>query len=80
MMENKKCEHFACNRDAWANDEHCIFHSKDIEGKKKVFKYRFWKEFERQKKKEKEYNFVGFIFPDFISFKKRSFRPSMRIR
>jgi len=51
------------------DDEHCIFHSKDIEGKKNRFNAEFEKEFERQKEKEEKYDFTGFIFPNEISFK-----------
>ena len=55
------------------DDEHCIFHSTDIERKKKEFKDEFWQEFERQKKSEKPYDFKGFVFPDDISFEKVEF-------
>jgi len=55
------------------DDEHCIFHSKDIEGKKAKFENEFWKEFERQKKSENAYDFEGFVFPGDISFLKIEF-------
>ncbi len=57
-----------CNRELY-DDEHCIFHSKDIEGKKDGFNDLFWKEFERQEKKEENFDFSGFVFPGDISFK-----------
>jgi uncharacterized protein YjbI with pentapeptide repeats len=50
------------------DDEHCIFHSEDIEGKRTEFKKKFWKEFERQKEQEEKYDFTGFVFPGDISF------------
>ena len=50
------------------DDEHCIFHSTDIERKKKEFKDEFWQEFERQKKSEKPYDFKGFVFPDVMIY------------
>ena len=36
-----------CGRKLY-DDEHCIFHSKDIEGKEDKFNDEFWKEFKRQ--------------------------------
>ncbi len=50
------------------DNEHCIFHSKDIKGKKENFKYAFWQEFERQKMRIEKYNFRGFVFPDKFLF------------
>lgn len=61
-----------CGRDLY-DGEYCIFHSKDIEGKKDKFNDTFWKEFERQKEKEKKYDFNGFVFPGDISFKELEF-------
>jgi hypothetical protein len=61
-----------CGRPLY-DDEHCIFHSKDIEGKKKKFNDVFWKEFERQKEHEEEYDFRGFVFPGNISFEQKIF-------
>ena len=61
------------------DDEHCIFHSKDIEGKKKKFKDEFWKEFERQKKSKNAYDFTRFVFPDDISFEKIEFEKDANI-
>jgi len=57
--------------------EYCIFHSKDIEGKKKKFDDEFWKEFERQKVHEKEYDFTGFVFPTETSFKRKTFEKAV---
>jgi hypothetical protein len=56
-----------CDRERY-DDEHCVFHSKDIEGKKDKFKDAFWKEFERQKKPQKVHDYRGFVFPGDISF------------
>jgi hypothetical protein len=50
------------------DDKHCIFHSEDLEKKKKKFNNAFWKELERQKKEDKLYDFSYFIFPDSINF------------
>jgi uncharacterized protein YjbI with pentapeptide repeats len=77
LFKKRKCKYGwgdnKCNRLALRGDEHCIFHSKDIEGKKDKFDDAFWKEFERQKKDEKEYDFTAFVFPGDISFLKREF-------
>ncbi len=56
-----------CGRTLFDN-EHCIFHSEDIERKKDKFKDDFWKEFERQREQGKIYDFGGFVFPDSIDF------------
>jgi hypothetical protein len=75
--EKKKCKYlwgdYKCSREALPGDEHCIFHSKDIEVKKDRFNVAFWKEFERQKNHEEEYNFTGFVFPGYISFVGKKF-------
>jgi hypothetical protein len=77
--EKKKCSYeiefpdYKCSREALPGDEHCIFHSKDIEGKKDKFNDAFWKEFERQKEHEEIYDFTGFVFPVVISFKEKTF-------
>jgi hypothetical protein len=63
----KMHDHKPCGRKLY-DDEHCIFHSEDIEGKKDKFNDAFWKEFERQKEREKEYDFKGFVFPGDILF------------
>jgi uncharacterized protein YjbI with pentapeptide repeats len=52
------------------DEEHCIFHSGDIEGKKVEFDNEFWKEFERQKEHEEFFDFTGFVFPGSISFER----------
>jgi hypothetical protein len=62
----------SCGRHLY-DGEHCIFHSKYIEGKKDKFNYAFWKEFERQKEHEEIYDFTGFVFPGDISFQKKEF-------
>ena len=61
-----------CGR-ALYDDEHCIFHSKDIERKKYKFNDAFWKEFERQKEQEEIYDFKGFVFAEDISFEMYKF-------
>ncbi len=62
-----------CGRTLY-DDEHCIFHSKDIEGKKDKFDKEFWEdEFEKQKKNKKKYDFTGFVFPGDISFNELEF-------
>ena len=69
--DGKPCE--------WAlyDGEYCIFHSKDIEGKKDKFDKKFWKEFERQKEYEEIYDFEGFAFPGDISFKNKKFEKNV---
>jgi len=61
-----------CERELFDN-EHCIFHSKDIERKKAGFNEIFWKEFDRQESEEKQFDFSGFIFPSSIDFSGRKF-------
>jgi hypothetical protein len=61
-----------CNRPLY-DDKHCIFHSEDIERKKNNFRLDFWKEFERQKEQEENYDFIGFVFPEDISFEWKVF-------
>jgi uncharacterized protein YjbI with pentapeptide repeats len=77
-MDSKEKEKGTCNyeRDIGEpcgrplyDDEHCIFHSKDIENKKEKFNEQFREEFDRQKEHEEKFNFKGFIFPGDISFK-----------
>ena len=67
--EKKKCNVMGCKREVWKNDECCIFHSKNIEGKKKGFNEIFWKEFERQKNEQSKYTFMYFVFPNMLSFR-----------
>ena len=84
--ETKKCSYkqefpeYQCNRETLLGDENCIFHSKDIEGKKHKFNDAFWKEFERQKKHENEYDFRGFVFPGDISFEEKEFEKRVIFR
>lgn len=67
MGEKKEsCEYEGCERPLY-DDKHCIFHSEDIEIKDK-FEDAFWKEFDRQKEQEEEYNFTAFVFPKSIWF------------
>ncbi len=61
-----------CGRTLY-DDKHCIFHSKDIEGKRDIFNDAFWKEFERQIEHEGKYDFTGFVFPGDIIFEKKEF-------
>jgi hypothetical protein len=75
MADKKKvCRYDGCERGLYDAD-YCIFHSKDIHGKKVEFHDTFWKEFEMQKEQEQElyfengYNFEGFVFPGDISFR-----------
>jgi hypothetical protein len=71
--------HYKCNREALPGDEHCIFHSKDIERKKDKFNDAFWEEFERQKEHEEEYNFTGIVFPGDISFEDKEFEKDISL-
>jgi uncharacterized protein YjbI with pentapeptide repeats len=77
-----KCKTSGCDRKKWRNDECCIFHSKDIKGKKDSFKKEFRIEFERQKEDEKieEYNFFCFLFPETISFENIIFKKSVNFK
>ena len=59
------------------DDTHCIFHSRDIEGKKRKFFITFKKELERQKETEEIYDFSEFVFPDSISFDKLKFEKNV---
>ncbi len=63
---------YRCYRPLYDN-KHCIFHSKDVEGKQDKFAEAFWKEFERQKA-QKKYNFTGFFFPPEFSFHESNFQ------
>jgi uncharacterized protein YjbI with pentapeptide repeats len=82
--EKKKCKYalgdYKCNREVLTGDEHCIFHSKDIEGKKDKFNDAFWKEFKSQKKDKKKYDFAGFVFPGDISFEGVEFGKDVSFR
>ncbi len=83
MLEDdkKKCGYkrgdgATCGRELY-DDKHCIFHSKDLEGKKDVFETLFWREFEWQEKNEERFNFSGFVFPGDISFKEKYFKKTV---
>lgn len=52
----------------------CFFFSENIEGKRAEFDKTFWKEFERQEKEEKKFDFRGFVFPNNISFNGKVFK------
>ena len=72
INQPKKCkeerhDESPCNRPVY-DEKHCIFHSEEIEKKRKDFDRAFSKEFDRQKKEDEYYDFKGFIFPDSISF------------
>ena len=64
--------HKPCGKSLYDN-EHCIFHSKDIKGKKTEFNDAFRQEFDRQKAQEDVYDFTGFAFPGEISFDRITF-------
>lgn len=76
--EKKICKYvhgwalYNCNREAQPDDEYCIFHSKNIEGKKDGFNVKFWTEFENEIKDG--YMFIGFIFPNDIPFRGKYFK------
>ena len=53
--------------------ENCIFHSKDIKGKKRDFNDIFWPELARQRDHDEYYDFSGFVFPGEISLGKIEF-------
>jgi uncharacterized protein YjbI with pentapeptide repeats len=76
-LEKEKCKYaegdYKCSRIALPGDKHCIFHSTDIEGKNDKFNERLCKEFNRQKKRDKEYDFTGFVFPGEILFERKTF-------
>ena len=77
---NYKMQHnIPCGRQLF-DSEHCIFHSKDIEGKKDDFEDKFWKEFERQKKHEDFSDFSEFVFPGGISFEGKTFKKDVYFR
>ncbi len=67
---------YKCDRPLY-DDEHCIFHSEDIEGKREKFDEEFKKEFERQKTQEEKYDFNGFVFPNNISFEEIEFEKNV---
>ena len=68
-----------CRRGLY-DTKHCIFHSEDIERKKKKIKGDFWEEFERQEKKGDFYDFSNFIFPDSIDFVGKKFEKDVSFK
>ncbi len=62
-----------CGRELY-DDKHCIFHSKDVEGKKAEFDDLFQEEYERQVKEGEGFDFIGFVFPGDISFDGKEFK------
>lgn len=68
----RKYDGSVCRRDLY-DDYYCIFHSRNIDGKKEKFNKEFKKEFERQKKEDEVFDFSGFIFPDSVSFRREKF-------
>jgi len=79
MNQKKTCKHEYCDRETFnKNDDYCIFHSKDIEGKKNQFNEAFDKEFKLQHQKEEDFYFIYFIFPnDFDYFKKNTIKKNI---
>jgi uncharacterized protein YjbI with pentapeptide repeats len=79
--EKGKCKYtmgnYKCSREALPGDEHCIFHSENIEGKKKEFDKKFRKEFESQKERKDKHDFTGFVFPEDISFEGIEFKKNV---
>jgi hypothetical protein len=65
-------EDATCGRTLY-DDDHCIFHSEDIERKKKGFNDLFWAELDAQKKGGERFDFSGFVFPNSINFDNRVF-------
>lgn len=72
-----KCKY--CDRETFnKNDDYCIFHSKDIKGKKNQFNEAFDKEFKLQDQEEDDFNFISFIFPnDFDYFKRNTIKKNI---
>lgn len=65
-----------CGRELY-DDMHCIFHSKDIEGKKEKFVEAFREEFEKQDFEDKGFYFQEFVFPNDMSFDSREFKKTV---
>ena len=69
--EERTCNHEMrgkiCGRPLY-DDEHCIFHSNDVEGKSDLFDEAIKKEINRQDEHEDVFNFMGFVFPEELSF------------
>ncbi len=68
----RKYDGSVCRRDLY-DDYYCIFHSRDVDGKKDKFNEEFKIEFERQKKEDDVFDFSEFIFPDSVSFRGEKF-------
>ena len=79
MDQKKACKCKYCDRETFnKNDDYCIFHSKDIEGKKNQFNEAFNKEFKLQDQKKDNFNFNYFIFPnDFDYFKENTIKKNI---
>jgi uncharacterized protein YjbI with pentapeptide repeats len=69
----------SCDRPLYDGKD-CIFHSEDIEGKKEQFRRVFLKEFDRQQRLEKKFDFTGFVFPEDIEFKNIEFNKDVSFR
>jgi len=69
IILSKYPEDYRCKRDAY-KDGMCIFHSEE---KPENFEKRFWEEFKRmeRKEREKEIDFTGAIFPPEMQFSSR---------
>ncbi|MCP5046198.1 MAG: hypothetical protein GY940_03440 [bacterium] len=78
--DNKQCKYNdevsykPCGRPLY-DQEHCIFHCRDIDRKQGEFNDKFREEFERQGKKE-AFDFSGFVFPKAANLRKAVFRYS----
>jgi uncharacterized protein YjbI with pentapeptide repeats len=79
MNQKKTCKHKLCDRETFnKNDDYCIFHSKDIEGKKNQFNEAFDKEFKLQDQERDDFQFIYFIFPnDFDYFKENTIKKNI---
>ena len=79
MDQKKICKCKYCERETFnKNDDYCIFHSKDIEGKKNQFNEAFDKEFKLQDQEGDDFNFIEFIFPnDFDYFARNTIKKNI---
>jgi len=79
MDKKKICKCKYCERETFnKNDDYCIFHSKDIEGKKNQFNDAFDKEFKLQDQDGDDFHFIEFIFPnDFDYFARNTIKKDM---
>lgn len=81
INQSKKCQvkrydESLCNRPLY-DEKHCIFHSHKFPKVSDGFNKAFWKEFQRQKKEDKCYDFSRFTFLDTMSFKGIKFDKSI---